>query len=303
MRKRYIQVDDELLAEFASDLSVHLGSNVLEAIGHTNLLISWALNRCPKDRPPSASAVHTEPLVEKLIARACQYGGDPKAFIDAYCCVRPAMLERPAAGGVRFKGLRRYDVLWKKNYPEAAKAWKAAHPEWQLRAEPEDEDEPPGDRSETGRFPNGNRGESDPLDPDLDPDRDVDVQTETRERKPPPPRQPPKLVVVGKRRSVKPEELAPAARARWLRIQATRATKMHHGHPLLPETHAPSGFEAWSDQLDAQGVVDVQWVHAHALYLRDADFADRLWPTGVFITEGVFRQRLPPPPSSAGGAA
>jgi hypothetical protein len=285
MRKRYIQVEDELLAEFASDLSVHLGCNKLEAIGHTNLLISWLLNRCPKDRPPSASAVHEGPLIEKLIARACEYTGDPATFVDAYVQVRPQVLERLPSGGVRGKGLDRYDGLWAKNYPAAAKAWKAAHPGWRPKAKDDEDEEPGGNRSETVRIPNGNRGDSPPLDPDPDPDREKDS--------PPPPRPVPKLVVVGKKtRKLTVADLTPAEREKWERIQLGRT---HNG--LLRETDPPAAFPDWCAEVDlrcADG--EPQWVHAMALYLRDEHFADRKWPTAVFITPGVWLQRLPQPP-------
>jgi hypothetical protein len=281
MRKRYIQVDDELLAEFASDLSVHLGCNELEAIGHTNLVISWALNRCPKDRPPSASATHEGPLIEKLIARACRYQGDPATFVDAYVQVRPAMLER-LPGGIRFKGLDRYDGLWAKNYPAAAKAWRAAHPEWKPTRAADDEDRPA-----TERFPNGSRGQSSALDPDPDPDPDRES-----ERKPPPPRRP-KLVVVGKK-TLKVEDLTPDQRAKWERVQLGRDHK-----DLLRETDPPAAFPSWCAEVDELGLVEPQWVHALTLYLRDEHFSDRRWPTAVFITPGVWRQRLPLPPEEA----
>lgn len=283
MRKRYIQVEDELLGEFASDLSVYLGCNELEAIGHTNLLISWFINRCPKDRPPSASAMHEGPLIEKLIARACKYSGDPNVFVDAFSQVRPAVLERMPSGAIRAKGLDRYDGLWAKNYPVAAKAWRAAHPDWKPKSrETEEDDEPGGDRTATERPPNGNRGESSPLDPDPDPDREKDSDS------PPPPPRAPKLVVVGKRKKLTVADLTPAERAWWDRIQRGRANLR-----LLGETDPPAKFPGWCAELDAHDVSAIQIEHALALYLSDKHFEARLWPTAVFIEAGVWRQRLP----------
>lgn len=83
-------------------------------------------------------------------------------------------------------------------------------------------------------------------------------------------------------------DLTPAQLARWRLIQRARerAELLHEGDP-------PSGFREWSDELDAEGVEDFEIEHALVLYLRDKHFCDRLWPTAVFITPGVFRQRLP----------
>lgn len=104
---------------------------------------------------------------------------------------------------------------------------------------------------------------------------------------PPPPPRAPKLVVVAKK-PLAPEQLTPSQRETWEFIQRGRT---YFGHPA--ETGVPPDFPDWSDRLDAERVTPAQVDHALALYLRDEHFRDRLWPTAVFITDGVFRSRLP----------
>lgn len=77
----------------------------------------------------------------------------------------------------------------------------------------------------------------------------------------------------------------------WELIQKGRK---HFG--LLREAAKPAQFDEWRKELDARGVVPEQVDHALALYLRDQDFKTKLWPTGIFITPGVFLARLPAPP-------
>lgn len=280
MRKRYIQVEDELLKEFASDLSVDLGCNKLEAIGHSNLLFSWAINRCPKDRPPSASALHTGPLIEKQIARACEYHGEPTTFIDAYVRARPQVLER-VDGGVRFKGLARYDGLWAKNYPAAAKAWRAAHPDWRpQRAKDDDEDEPGEDRAETGRSPNGNREES----PPLDQHQDRDVETDEK-----------------KDAFGEEEHQQPNGHDEPLRDDDDeylwRSVLFRRKERGLPrELTPPRGWKAFVVAAVAEGFTLRQLELAHVAFVLDRDFERAGWPTAVFITSNVWRCRAKDPP-------
>lgn len=87
------------------------------------------------------------------------------------------------------------------------------------------------------------------------------------------------------------DDLKPAHRERWEHIQRVRR-KLE----LLAETSPPPGFEAFCDELDAEGIDPPRFGHVLALYSRDQHFADRRWPTAVLIQPGVWRQRLPLPP-------
>jgi hypothetical protein len=233
-------------------------------------LVKWALARCPEHLPPSASALVPGPTAARQIARAARWRGKPEAYIAALTALPDPVVEL-LPEGVRVRGLDRYDAAWGDRHAAEWEAWKQAHPDKY----------PPKLRRKSGGSPADLR----PPDPDPDPDPEKEP--------PPPPHAPPKLVVVGKpKRKLCVDDLTDAQRSRWELAQKGRDRA-----GLLRETEPPMGFPTWSDQLDAEGVPEEAQDHAMALYLRDKHFGDRLWPTAVFITPGVFRQRLPEPPA------
>lgn len=273
MRLPWEQLAMEVIEVSAPELAAKLEITEAEAGWGIILAIKWALARCPDHQPPSANAVVKGSTAARQIARAAGFKGDPDAYVQAACSLAFPTLEL-VPDGVRFRGLDRYDAAWSDRNREAWKAWKAAHPEKYPPGGP-----PPEPRRDSAGDP-----------PELrrsDPDPDADAETP-----PPPPRPAPKLVVVGKKLTV--TGLSPPARARWEQIQQGRRNV-----GLLAETEPPSGFPAWSDELDVQGVDPPRLEHALALYLRDPDFKPKLWPTAVFITPGVFGKRLPLPPGEA----
>lgn len=279
MRLPWEQIAMEVIEVSAPELAAKLDISEAEAGWGIILSIKWALARCPDHQPPSANAVVKGSTAARQIARAAGYKGDPDAYMQAATTLAFPTLEL-VDGGIRFRGLDRYDAAWSDRNREAWKAWKVAHPERYPTAPPSPPASPPEPRRNSAGTPPGSR-RSDP-----DPDPDADPSS------PPPPREPPKLVVVGKKtRKLTVSDLTPAQRAKWDRIQRGRDDKR-----LLRETDPPATFPAWSDELDAQEVVEPQWVHSLTLYLRDDHFKERLWPTAVFITPGVWRQRLPVPP-------
>lgn len=233
-------------------------------------LVKWALARCPEHLPPSASALVPGPTAARQIARAARYRGRPEVFCAAATTLPNPVIE-VVPEGIRLRGLDRYDAAWGDRHPKEWEAWKAAHPEKYPAGGP------PGPRRKSA----GNRSGSRPPDPDPDPDADRDKDA------PPPPR--PKLVVVGKTLRVK--DLTPDQRTKWDRVQLGR---VHKG--LLRETDPPAAFPDWCAGVDVRRLVEAQWVHALTLYLSDEHFSGRKWPTAVFITPGVWLQRLPRPP-------
>jgi hypothetical protein len=240
-------------------------------------LVKWALARCPDELPPSASDLVPGPTAARQIARAGRWRGNPEAYVAALAALPDPIVEvRPE--GIRLRGLQRYDAAWGDRNKSAWDAYKATHP---------DKYPPPEPRRKSAGAPTGSRP-PDP-DPDADPERDV-------ERKPPPPSSTgrPKLVVVAKHKKLTVNDLTPAQLERWEAIQQARERR-----DLLRETDPPADFPRWSDAADAEGIVLPRQGHALVLYLRDEHFRERLWPTAVFITDGVFRQRLPEPLEAA----
>jgi len=279
MRLPWEQIAMEVIEVSAPELAAKLDISEAEAGWGIILAIKWALARCPDHQPPSANAVVKGSSAARQIARAAGYRGDPEAYVQAATTLAFPTLEM-VPEGIRFRGLDRYDSAWSDRNREAWKAWKAAHPD-RYPTPPAPAMSPPEPRRNSGGDPPGSR-RSDP-----DPDPDADPSS------PPPPREPPKLVVVGKKaKKLTVDDLTPAQREKWERIQVGR----RHKH-LLRETDPPAAFPDWCAEVDARCVDgERQWVHALTLYLRDEHFADRKWPTAVFITSGVWLQRLPQPP-------
>ena len=101
-------------------------------------------------------------------------------------------------------------------------------------------------------------------------------------------------MVVGKTKPLTVKDLTPDEQARWEHIQDCRER-----FGLLRETDPPRGFREFCAELEREHVVRHVLEHIACLYLRDAHFRDRRWPTAVLITPGVWRQRLPVPPEDA----
>jgi hypothetical protein len=231
-------------------------------------LVKWALARCPEHLPPSASALVPGPTARRQLARAARWKGKPEAYVEALAALPDPIVE-VQPDGIRVRGLDRYDAAWGDRHAAEWEAWKASHP---------DKYPPPRSRRKSG----GSPADSRPPDPDPDPDADRDVDAQ---QDPPPP----KLVVVGApKKKLRIEDLTASQRARWETVQMGREAA-----GLLRDAAPPMGFPDWSDRLDEELVSEEDQDHAMALFLRDPHFRDRLWPTAVFITDGVFRQRLP----------
>lgn len=97
------------------------GYGIIEVIG-------WSLGRCPEHEPPSAHAVVKGPTAAREIARVAGWRGDPDVYVKACASLTFPLLEI-VAGGVRVRGLDRYDEAWGERHREAWAAWKAARPE------------------------------------------------------------------------------------------------------------------------------------------------------------------------------
>lgn len=130
MRLPYLQVAMELIEQAAPDLAVILEWNERTAIGGLLTMIRWGLGRCPDDAPPSANAVVPGPAAARLIAKAAGYDGDPEAFVDACASIRPKPLLERVEGGIRIRGLNRYDEAWAAARVKSDKAKAAAKKRW-----------------------------------------------------------------------------------------------------------------------------------------------------------------------------
>jgi hypothetical protein len=258
----------ELGAKLYPDLEPELGEAAAGwGVVH---LVKWALARCPEHMPPSASALVPGPTAARQIARAARYRGDPETFIEAAAHLPNPVVE-VVPEGIRLRGLDRYDAAWADRHKEEWKAYKLV----------------------TAAFPPEIRRKSAGASPDLRrpaPDPDPDA-----EKEPPPPARPPlKLVVVGKKKPLTVEQLTPGQRRWWELMQRGRANAGQ-----LAETAVPPDFPAWADRCDVRELELAQVDHALALYLRDGQIRAPGWPTAVFITPGVFEQRLPERPAEA----
>ncbi len=110
--------------QIAPDLAVKLKCSEAEAGWGVLCLFRWALGRCPDDAPPSIYSVVEDEDAALLLANAAGFKGDPQAYVAACEKIRPALLEK-VDGGIRVRGLDRYDAAWGRNNPEAWKLYKA----------------------------------------------------------------------------------------------------------------------------------------------------------------------------------
>lgn len=123
MRLPYLQIANEVLDQVAPDLAVKLGCSEAVAGWGVLRLFRWALGRCPEDGPPSAYDVIEDEDAALLVANAAGHKGDPELYVRACSQIRPAVLER-TEGGIRIRGLDRYDAAWGKSNPELWKLYK-----------------------------------------------------------------------------------------------------------------------------------------------------------------------------------
>ena len=129
MRLPFTQVAIEIIDVAAPDLAALLDWDEAKAGWGLIKLHKWALERCPEGELPSAHAIISGPAAAKLIARAAGWSGLPEAFAKACEEVRPAVLET-VEGGIRVRGLDRYDVAVANAEGRSGKAQKAADARW-----------------------------------------------------------------------------------------------------------------------------------------------------------------------------
>jgi hypothetical protein len=168
MRLPYQQIAMEVIELVAPELAITLDWTEEGAGWGIILLHKWALARCPDDLPPSSSDIVRGPNAAKLIARAARFTGDPDAFVAACVAASPAILER-VEGGIRVRGLSRYDAAWGKSNP---RKWA------ELRDRHEPEATPPRVRTDSDPVPERFRPESVP-----EPGRQTQIQTQIQIQK------------------------------------------------------------------------------------------------------------------------
>lgn len=268
MHLPWTQIANEVLDHAAPELAValpwHEDPEVSEALALRGLvkLFRWARERCPNDRPPSASAVLAGPTAARLIARTMGWGGEPETLVEALERVQPSPIVTRTPEGVRINGLDRYDGAWRKNYKDAAAEWDRRHP-------PPGTD-PNGHRPETGRKADGPR----PV-----PARQIQIQTQIQNGEPPPPAGG-ESVVVGERETA----------------SLFDAMQMQREEVGLPrEARAPKGFRTWHLEFRGAGHQDEQALRGHRDFLWDTSIRRPGHPTGVFIHPEVWPLRIPPP--------
>lgn len=87
----------------------------------------------------------------------------------------------------------------------------------------------------------------------------------------------------------------------WKSIQWRRAND-DPDRVLAVELHPPRGFRDWVARALREGFTVDELERAHCAYLLDDAFRLKGWPTAVFITDGVWRQRTRIPPPKRGYA-
>lgn len=120
----WIQVAAEVIEHAAPELAVALDWNEDSALAGLVRMFRWAADRCPDDRPPSASDVVKGSSAAKLIARAAGFKGDVEAFVSACEAVFPDPILERTPDGIRVLGLKRYDAAWARANPVKAMEWR-----------------------------------------------------------------------------------------------------------------------------------------------------------------------------------
>lgn len=300
MRLPYIQIAMEVIEQAAPDVSVELDADEATVGWGLVKMIRWALGRCREDLPPSASSVVSGPAAARQIARAAGWMGDPDAWVDATARVQPSPLLERVDGGIRIRGLDRYDPAWGKSNPDRWAQWKADHPDrYGSKADPKSG----RNRAGTETEPNSNRA---------DPGLQTQTQTQTKKqkkKKPPPPTpsadssaaapaDAPAAVVVERevyRRTVdglSRLEHEPAVDWQPTPAGCWEMVQLHRELRGLPrEGSQPKGFTAWASRALAQAGPD--GVEETLLgYLADETIRAPGYPTAVFIG-GIWGARAP----------
>ena len=237
MHLPWTQVANEVIDQAAVQLAATLEWNTDDpelaedrALAGLVRFFRWARERCPNDRPPSASAVLPGASAARLIARQFRWTGDPEALVSALADVAPSPIVSRTDDGVLVHGLDRYDSAWRKNYRDAAEAWDA-------RVKSAAERIPVGLPPESERKPGGTRSVS---------DRQTQTQTQTQKEEAPPTRA---RANVGTTRTCAPpslddlagaEDERHATAAEVLRVvgEATGARPVAAGRPVVADLPA-----------------------------------------------------------------
>lgn len=132
----WIQVAAEVIEHAAPELAVALDWNEDSALAGLVRMFRWAADRCPDDRPPSASDVVKGPYAGKLLAKVMRWEGAPLALMRALEEVSPEPIIERLEDGISFRirGLDRYDAAWRKANPAKWMEWRNRNG---LPAEPE----------------------------------------------------------------------------------------------------------------------------------------------------------------------
>lgn len=253
MRLPFIQVDQDAWAR-AKTLGRFLKTTRREAFGVQADLWQWGLEMSPEDR---IDGVFIDPEPAELLAGALEWKGSAEGLLQAL--IRAQLVDL-VDGGVRIRGLERYDEIIQERKAEAQRKRDAA-------AERKREEE--RRRSSAGSPPDvrRNSGGIHPSDADADAE-----PTHTQRSKPPPP------PTAGG---------ADPAAAAWEAVQARRVL-----HGLKTEPKRPSGFTEWVAALTVP-VQSEEFLAALDAYLGDGHIRAKGHPTSVLITADVFSSRLP----------
>ncbi len=261
-----MQIAMEVIEVSAPELSIELGVSEPEAGWMLIKLIPWALARCPDHMPPSESDLVEGACAARKIAKAVGYTGDPEELVNACQRLRYSPLER-VAGGIRIRGLDRYDSGWGSNHRDLWAEWR----DFRAGVGPRPGETPRADTCES-HVKNVDSPCPD-TDPDPDTEKPLPVVAELAAAEDP--------VVVGKQF--------------W---GPTRNVRLERGL-VAPEVPPPK----WNDfavRRNRVGFSPHDVAAAHLAYVRDKDFQGKGWPIGIFLKPTVFGSRLkklgPAPP-------
>jgi hypothetical protein len=264
VRQPWIQVAMELIEVSAPELSIELAISEGEAGWMLTKLIPWALARCPEHMPPSESDVVEGASAARKIAKAVGWSGDPDEFVNACLRLRYAPLQL-VPGGIRIRGLDRYDSGWGSNHRELWADWKSFREGTGVR---------PGSQVNPSVNTKGKHC------PDPDADADADDQ-------PPPPSEP-----------ADQTNWVAVVDEYWKPFGAARVAA-----GFEPEAGMPKGFLPWVKARRAEGFTPRDVGAAYADFLVAPGIKAKGRPAAVFLEKGCWSSRLkklppPPPPPS-----
>lgn len=307
MRVEWLQVSMEVIRQSAPDLAVLLDTTEAEAGWGLIKLFEWALGRVPQGEYPSLHDLVPGPMAARLIARAAGFTGDPDAYVAAAeSLAHPILQRRP--DGVRFRGMKRYDVILDGEETRSAKAKKAAEARW-AAVEARKLEAAIQAAAEHAPSITGASGEKQPsnaprcLDGDGDGDSDEERKEEETQTSKPPPPSPSGEQSVHRfpTASPQPTDRPPANGERstdsdrcWKAMQGERER-----HGFARELLRPMGFNDWHDRARGEGFAPSELIDAYGDYLRDETIRAVGHPTAVFITGDVWRVRARVPPARA----